>query len=88
MKQLCDIGVSAIRVSSVDNISEVAKGKYRFGMLLWPNCKKKMLDKAFFVVFLAPETLQLPDWKKVVSGKIFQDRLAVVAAQNGLYVGA
>ena len=33
VKQLCDIGVSAVRACSSD-VSDVSKGKYRFGMML------------------------------------------------------
>ena len=40
VRQLCDVGVSALRVSSVDCLSEVAKGKYRFGMFYTDSCKQ------------------------------------------------
>ena len=43
VKQLCDVGVSALRVSSVDCLSEVAKGKYRFGMFFTDFCKQGQL---------------------------------------------
>lgn len=80
VKQLCDIGVSALRVCSVDCLNEVAKGKYRFGMFFTDFCKQGQL--AYFVVFVAPEMLQLPPWKKVLSSRVYQDKLAVVAVDE------
>ena len=33
----------------------------------------------FAVVFVSPELLQLPGWKKVMSSKVFCEKLAIVA---------
>ena len=35
-----------------------------------------------FVVFVAPEILELPAWKKVLTSKDFSDRLSVVAVDE------
>ena len=35
-----------------------------------------------FVVFLSPEVLELPAWRKVLSNKTFNDRLAIVAVDE------
>ena len=72
VKQLCDIGVSALRVCSVDCLNEVAKGKYRFGMFFTDFCKQGQLISLFCSIYgtrdLAVASMEKSSLKQSVSG--------------------
>lgn len=51
-------------------------------MLLTLIFVKMCIQTTCFIVFITPEILELPAWKKVLSSKVFSDRLSVVAVDE------
>lgn len=84
MKQLIDIGLTAVRIGHDTNFRDVAAGKFRFGMhtsfVGRENAYKVYLY--LYLVFLAPETAVSPTWREVFSTPVFKEKLAVVAVDE------
>ena len=68
----------AIRACSVDRSHDVVEGRYQFGMLYI----FLITSHAYINSFFAPETLQEPVWRKVISSETFKARLVLVAVDD------
>jgi superfamily II DNA helicase RecQ len=81
--QLKKAGISAVHAYHKRQCKDVSSGKYRFGsfhikFVFICNCSHIDIN----LVFMSPETLQVREWRSVLSDEMFRKQIVVVAVDE------
>lgn len=83
MCQLRKAGISAVHAYHKRQCKDVSSGKYRFGSFHIKCLSATACSHIdIILVFMSPETLQVREWRSVLSDEIFRKQIVVVAVDE------
>ena len=73
------LGVPAIHAFCSEHMADIRDGKYIFGWFVFCLVQIKIIILTTFIVFMSPETIVLPEWRRLLAEPALQHKVCMVA---------